>query len=106
MNHVERLFKVGLRNYTRYIGLACSLGECYNADPIPPQCTEKLSRDARYMLHVLAHDGDGCQVVFHHDLVNTPHGDLMRELFGKYLLGKRGVLCSHPNGGTVLGGSL
>src|SRR5690554_4793956 len=101
MDHVERLFKVGFRNYTRYIGFACSLGECYNADPVATQCTEELSRDARYMLHVLAHDGDGCQVVLHHNLIDAAHADFVGKFLREYLLREGGVLRTYSNGGAV-----
>ena len=85
--HVERLLEIGLRDNARDIGLPRSLCQGDNTDAVSSQRAEEFTRDAGHALHVLPHDGDRCQVVLHHDLVDAAHGDLVGKLRGEHLLG-------------------
>ncbi|MPN09245.1 hypothetical protein SDC9_156534 [bioreactor metagenome] len=58
------------------------------------------------MFHVLPHHGNGCQVVFDNNFIDTPHFYLFGKLFAEYFLRKRSILCADSDGSAVFRRSL
>ena len=106
VNHVERLaqrFAVDHKGDVRLGGSLCA-GD--DVDAVPPQRAEEFSGDARRLLHVLADDGNGCEVIGRLDGVDFAHFNLLGELFVEHLAGEGGILVPHTDGGTVFRRSL
>ena len=102
MNDVERLAQRFAVHHERDIGLARTLGAGNDIDAVAPQRAEQLAGDARRMLHVLPHNGNGSQVLLGLDGRNLAHLNLLGKLRGQYLTGQVGIGIAHTDRRGIL----
>ena len=106
MDHVERLAQALERDDERNVSFRRALSAGDHIDAVAPQRTEKPSRDAGRMLHVLAHDRDRGQIGLLLDPVDLSHGDFLSELGREHLDRHRSVGVADADRRRILGSRL
>ena len=91
MEYVERLAQEATVNNERNVGLRGTLCAGNDADTAAAKRAEQLTGNTRCVLHVFAHDGNGCQSTL---CLHGEHGTRL------YLLGK--LLVEHLDGSCCI----
>ena len=97
VDDVERLAQRLAVHHERDVGLARALCAGNDVDAVASQRAEQLAGNARRVLHVFAHDGDGGQVLLGQDGRNLAHLNLLGKLRSQYLTGQVGIGIAHTD---------
>ena len=99
VDDVEGLAQVFCINDKRDVGLGCALCAGNDTDARTTQRAEQFTRNARRVLHVLTHDGDGCQSALGMHGEHGARHDLFRELHVQHLDSTIGILVTNTDRG-------
>ena len=106
VDNVQGFTQILFFHHERDVGFRSTLRTSDYTDTVSSQCTEQLTRNTRSLLHILAHNRNGRQVLFRTYGANFTHFDFLRELLVQHLASQFGILIPHTDGSTVFRRSL
>ena len=106
VNDIQGLPEVFMLHDEGDVALRGALGQGDDADAVPAQDAEQLTGDTAAVLHVLAHDGDGGELVLPLHGIDGAARDLRRERLGQHLAGLLCIGCAYTDGNACLRGRL
>ena len=106
VNHIQGFTQILFFHHERDVGFRSTLGTSDYTDTVSSQCTEQLTRNTRSLLHILAHNRNGRQVLFRTYGADFAHLDFLRELLVQHFASQFGILIPHTDGSTVFRRSL
>ncbi|CDB12074.1 unknown [Bacteroides sp. CAG:633] len=102
VDNVKRLTQRLAVYYKRNVGLRSTLRTGYHINTVASQRAEQLTGDTWGMLHVLAYDGYGSQVLLGLYGRNLAHHNFLGKLFVQHFASQVGIGIAHTDGCRVL----